>query len=249
MTWTEEMIRELVFLAIKLTPHPLDEKAVLGIATRAVELAAESSGTLTAENVDDWLRAVGSRCSKGIADDLRQHIATLGARYAILKRSLTTERVEADRKQAALGKAMEAITAAEAERDAAWSERAKAIAEKHSALADNAKLIERMQNTVASLRKAVDDEKAKKRPSQARIMEWMHALVLFEQHINMADGSPGGMLLEQHRKALARARNEGLEKAALDFDREADANPGVLWARTCRSLAARIRAMKEQEEP
>lgn len=72
--------------------------------------------------------------------------------------------------------------------------------ERDAAMADNAKVIQRMENTVASLRKAVDEEKAKKRPSQARIMEWMHALVLFEKHVNMANGGPGAALLERIRR-------------------------------------------------
>lgn len=50
-----------------------------------------------------------------------------------------------------------------------------------------------------------------------------------------------------NRRALVRARNEGLEKAAVHFDNEADTHPGTQWNRTSCNIASTIRAMKEPE--
>jgi hypothetical protein len=55
---------------------------------------------------------------------------------------------------------------------------------------------------------------------------------------------PGTALLEEHRKALARARNKGLERAAdvVQATRLEVPAPGL------DTIAARIRALKEPEE-
>lgn len=62
---------------------------------------------------------------------------------------------------------------------------------------------------------------------------------------------PGSALLEEHRKALVRARNEGLEKAAkkADAEREYGCDPYLPctcdWRQRVRWLPDDIRALKE----
>lgn len=121
----------------------------------------------------------------------------------------------------------ERISALEKERDAAWSERASAIAEKHAALADNAALLQALCAAKEALGKA-----------QVNI-PWgtppRLACGLAYDAVPVAVAHPGAALLEEHRRALVRARNEGLEDAAARVKDD--------------DVAEMIRAMKEPEPP
>lgn len=237
----------------ELMTHGVEALATRHLPDDALRTAWESDDYA---NVRDVVAALGSRIVE-LEAELEAHrpwkasmemqgksIRELMRHVSELERSLEDTREERDTARAEV----EGLKAQLAERDAAVDEWLRREGEQRQraerAEADNAKLVQRMKNTVASLRKAVDEEKAKTRPSQARVMEWMHALVLFEQHVNMAHLHPGAALLEEHRKALeherqradlaeaahavtadaarvalVRARNEALEKAAERCDR------------------------------
>lgn len=148
------------------------------------------------------------------------------------------------------------VTRLTSDRDQAWAERAKMCAEKHAALADNAarwRIVDLLAPAMAVLSRA--PEVAPEIRS-----ELAQAEALF-----LAGGrSPGATLLEEHRKALVCARNQGLEKAAERISREASVMEGYYGDRrnaggkgepetrmviaTLHGFAALIRAMKEPEE-
>lgn len=71
-----------------------------------------------------------------------------------------------------------------------------------------------------------------------------------ETHVAlMREPHPGTALLEEHRKALVRARNEGLEKAATECDRLLPETTIFPATRSIVRAAARnIRAMKQPEQ-
>lgn len=142
------------------------------------------------------------------------------------------------------------IAELELERDREATRADKAERERDAAVADNARHIQRLENTVASLRKAVDEEKAKKRPSKARIMEWMHALVLFEQHLAMAtENSPGVALLEQHRKEIDKwAENVSILRAERDTERQLRLEAAEQHRKALEPLRAVVDALSTEME-
>jgi chromosome segregation ATPase len=157
--------------------------------------------------------------------------------------------------------------AAVEERDKAWSERATTIAEKHSAVADNAALLEALDGATQllaeydaagaeSIDSHIDVTDKNAHPGAALLEEHRkttEALEACREHVRQTG--------EKHRKALVRARNEGLEKAAVLKDyhaqqherrarRKTTRDPGAwaLRAKAARADAAVFRAMKEREQ-
>lgn len=57
----------------------------LQVATRAVELAAARGGMMTAAGIDDVVRVIAHAGAPLLAESLREHISTLGARVAVLE--------------------------------------------------------------------------------------------------------------------------------------------------------------------
>jgi hypothetical protein len=121
--------------------------------------------------------------------------------------------------------------------------------ERDAALADNAALVTGVQR----IRNLVAYPTLSARDTLSAVADVGLSLVVGDH--------PGAALPEEHRKALVRARNEGLEKAAADVDRlasiadvsaEQASNMKVRLAlaeeaAALRDHAVRIRAMKEPE--
>jgi hypothetical protein len=127
------------------------------------------------------------------------------------------------------------IAALEADRDG-WRRLAEK-AEKTAAevVADNAALLNVIIDAGEALRK-------KRKPSAHFVA------ISMVGHIQCANGHPGAALLDEHRKALVRARNEGLEESAQEVGSVAAKPFPDSEARMLLDYAMdRIRALKEPE--
>lgn len=99
-----------------------------------------------------------------------------------------------------------------------------------AAVADNAALLEEARMAGHEYRSAKDMAEDPNPGRSMHLSTCRHCAVVNAIH-------PGAALLEEHRKALVRARNEGREEAAALADRK-----GLQW------YARSIRALKEPEE-
>lgn len=137
------------------------------------------------------------------------------------------------------------IAALEKERDENASIAVDAVRDREAALADNAALVEhaRTERQMLSLLyhriMAMGPRNEAMADAVTTVERWMDAVPdTYEQP------HPGAALLEEHRKALVRARNEGLEKAAAWFRLKAKNRLAPL---SNLNVAKAIDAMKEPE--
>lgn len=163
-----------------------------------------------------------------MSEDMAQRIAALEQHVAELEKSLENARKERDewRRKAMDAESHPVVVAMRQERDAA--------------IADNAALVNGLRHARATMAALRDTDNPKSRRSSAERGISSADTVLLADH-------PGAALLEEHRMALVRARNEGLERAARHC---IESCPGVAQNECpCDAcvLARRIRALKEPE--
>jgi len=135
--------------------------------------------------------------------------------------------------------------------------------ERDAALADNAALLQTVRHlTEGNMMEGIKGAtiaKTDPHPGAALLEEHRKALAQVE-HLTRQRTHVAGLLgvadngayqndwWAPVRKALARARNEGLEKAAANFDPPSGTTPNSQWAQIARDLASNIRALKEPEQ-
>jgi hypothetical protein len=143
----------------------------------------------------------------------------------------------------------ECLASAEASIEAVQMEHAATREERDAAVADNAALLKLWQDTgCLDLGPRVERED----PSSCIEQGWpLDGIASCTACRALGQPHPGTALLEQHKKALEHARNEGLERAAADCLSRAGVaeefghmDAGETW----RCAALSIRAMKEPEE-
>ena len=129
------------------------------------------------------------------------------------------------------------------------AELAEARKEQDAALADNAALVEEREQLEELLSPSVLIGYARNHPPQTRteqnMLRWPWATLdrVAAFFARPAMPHPGAALLEDHRRALVRARNEGLERGAAWA--EAIGDQGL--APAALSVAVCLRALKEPE--
>jgi hypothetical protein len=286
MDWSDEEVEEGCKAFADVNPEgetDLSRREVRAIMTRAVELAAARGGTMEGGALEGDLLTVASRPEPlpDTATRLRQHIAALGARNAVL---------EAERDAALAHVALYTricADAAGAEAAGSAEDAARIVRERDEARADNAAHVALWRERgCLDLGPSVDS----KNPSSCIEQGWpptgrgscsaCRALghphpgaALLEQHRQEVEAAftegtcvAGDKMRERfaqqeadHRLALIRARNEGLERAVRHFDAAAarirarakgdaiERATDMEIAETLAGYAGVIRAMKEPE--